>query len=185
MGRALVVHRTLRAVPEVHRQVLTVYCDGSITGSHWAKKGQKHTLPHAWAGWVAYDSDGNHVHHHSLDVGENESYSANVAEYFAVRSALHWVSKNVPHAGVHVKSDSQLVMRQLSGLYHCHDDKLRVLLVECRRLAALLPFVKYEWIRREQNVEADYMSKALQIWGRVPTWEEVQLRIREDCGVED
>src|SRR4051812_11298866 len=100
---------------------LIVHCDGSITGSHWAKKGQKHTLPHAWAGWVAYDAKGNHVHHHSLDVGENPVYSANVAEYFAVRSALYWMTKHNPLDGARVKSDSQLVMRQLGGQYNCHD----------------------------------------------------------------
>lgn len=142
--------------------MLKVYCDGSITGSHWAKKGHKDTLPHAWSGWVAQSPVGDYVHHKSLDLGEHPLHSANVGEYMAVRSALFWLTKNRPLDAARIYSDSQLVMRQLSGMYVCHNERLQVLKQECERLASKLPCVSYEWIPRERNQIADLLSKALQ-----------------------
>ncbi len=154
--------------------MIQAYCDGSITGSHWAKKGQEDTLPHAWCGWWVRDKSGHVLQWKSLDLGEAEYMSANIAEYWAVRSALRWIGKSIwKHQDVEVLSDSQLIIRQLSGKYNCYEPKLVRLRDECRRLAGYLGAVKYTWIRREQNKEADVLSKALQIWGRQPTWEEV------------
>lgn len=160
--------------------MLKVYCDGSITGSHWAPKGQKDTLPHCWSGWVVKDAQDRHLHHHSLDLGEHPLNSANVAEYVAVRSALLWVVRNHPLDAVRVYSDSQLVMRQLSGAYACHNERLAILKKSCEALAARLPSVTYTWIPREENQEADMMSKALQVWGYVPPWEVVLQEIYDE-----
>ncbi len=157
--------------------MLNVWCDGSITGSHWAKKGNKDSLPHAWSGWVAKKLDGEYVHHHSLDLGEGTLMSANVAEYMAVRSALRWLALNHRGHAIHIMSDSQLVMRQLTGEYNCHNEHLQKFRANVLVLAALFPQVTYEWIRREKNREADVLSKGFQIWGRIPTWDEVQAMV--------
>jgi ribonuclease HI len=155
--------------------MVNVWADGSITGSHWAKKGLKDTLPHLWCGWVAKTVEGHVVHHHSVDMGEWPAGSANIAEYMAVRSALFWLAGNGHRKeAITVHSDSQIVMFQLSGKYQTHTPTLLKWRDHVRALAALFPRVTYQWLRREENVEADVLSKGHQLWGRVPTWEEVQ-----------
>jgi ribonuclease HI len=155
--------------------VLEVFCDGSITGSHWAKADNKDSLPHAWCGWWVRNEGGNvAIHWSSIDLGEAKYMSANVAEYMAVRAALRWiVGSPWSRAVVKIHSDSQTVINQLTGHYNCYDEKLKLLRDSCLKLAQLLPYVKYKWIRREENREADVLSKALQIWQRQPTWGEV------------
>jgi ribonuclease HI len=157
--------------------MLNIWCDGSITGSHWAPKGQKHTLPHLWCGWVAKTPDRQVVKHHSVDMGEWPGGSANVAEYMAVRSALRWLAGNHRAHALTVHSDSQIVMNQLAGRCQTHNATLLKWRDHVRVLAALFPHVTYKWIPREQNKEADVLSKGFQIWGRVPTWSEVDSHL--------
>lgn len=155
--------------------MIEVFCDGSITGSHWGKKGQKDTLAHAWSGWYARDAGGHVLHWKSSDLGEGLYMSANVAEYHAVGSALAWIRKSVwKKTAVEINSDSQVIIRQLQRKYECYDPQLLKLRNGCHAIAnALEGGVTYRWIRREQNKEADVLSKALQTWGRQPTWDEV------------
>lgn len=158
--------------------MLNVFCDGSITGSHWGKKGHKDGPPHLWCGWVAKSTDGAIVHHHSLDMGEWPGGSANIAEYMAVRSALRWLAANHRGQAITVHSDSQIVMYQLSGKYNCHNPILLKWRDHVRVLAGLFPRVTYTWIPREQNTEADVLSKGFQLFGRIPTWEEVEAYLK-------
>jgi ribonuclease HI len=110
----------------------------------------------------------------SIDLGEGDYMSANVAEYFAVRSALNWLHKSVwKNQVIEVLSDSQVVIRQLDHKYNCYEPKLIVLRDQCLKIAQSFPRVKWTWIRREQNKQADVLSKALQVWGRQATWDEV------------
>ncbi len=157
--------------------MIEVFCDGSITGSHWAKADNKDSLAHAWSGWWARDAtSGGHVLHWlSVDLGEGPYMSANVAEYYAVGSALTWLYKSVwNRQAVLINSDSQVIIRQLQRKYQCYDPQLLKLRNGCHTLANRLPGgVTYKWIRREQNKEADVLSKALQTWGRQPSWDEV------------
>ena len=147
---------------------ILVYCDGSITGSHWAKKADKNSPAVGWSGWVVCQEDRTVIHHHSLHLGSLPEMSANVAEYMAVRSALHWLSKEFVTRPIHVHSDSQLVMRQLSGVYQVHNELLQKMHAHVSKLASLFPRVTYTWIPREQNTYADHMSKALQNGGAIP-----------------
>jgi len=157
--------------------VIQAFCDGSITGGHWAKADNRDSLPHAWSGWWVRDKNGHVLQWRSVDLGEGDYMSANVAEYFAVRSALNWIKRSVwKNQEIEVLSDSQTVIRQLEGRYNCYDQKLMLLRDDVRSLAQWMN-VRYTWIRREQNREADVLSKALQIWGRQPTWEEVEARL--------
>jgi ribonuclease HI len=155
--------------------MISVWCDGSITGGHWGKKKGPKTTAHCYSGWVAKDESGTPVHYICFDLGEKEDYSANVAEYFAVRSALWWLGTHgYQNQAIFVHSDSQLVMSQLSGTYNTYDARLIIMRDAVRWLAGKFPSVTYKWIPREENVEADVLSKGTQIWGRVPTWDEVQ-----------
>jgi ribonuclease HI len=155
--------------------VLRVFCDGSIVGGHWGKKTGPKTTPRIYAGWYAQAEDGSLVNHHCWYMGSFETASANVAEYGAVRSALYWLKSNgYSNQALLVHSDSQLVMCQLSGAYNTHEPRLVLLRDHVRELAKTFPRVTYKWIRREENQTADVLSKALQLWDHVPTWDKVQ-----------
>jgi ribonuclease HI len=160
--------------------MIQVFCDGSITGGAWGKKDAKASLPHAWSGWWAKDEHGKVLQWRSLDLGEAEYMSANVAEYFAVRSALTWLYGSIwKHHQIEVLSDSQVVIYQLTGKQNCYHPKLMVLRDTCRRVAGHMN-VRFVWTRRENNREADVLSKALQIWGRqAQNWEEVLAYLRK------
>lgn len=147
---------------------LKIYCDGSISGGAWSSK--KDPKPaECWAGWVIYKSDGTWLAHHSVAYGQIPDGSANFSEYGAVCSALMYLIRNkLTSEPLIVHSDSQLVMRQLSGEYSTHNPRLLKLRDFCRGLAKKFPAVEYVWIRREQNKMADALSRCLQPkWGGV------------------
>jgi ribonuclease HI len=158
--------------------MLSVWCDGSVTGGPWGKKGNTDPV-HSWAGWFVKDQEGRVLHHHSLDLGTGPGRSGNFSEYLAVRSALFWLRSNgYTKEELLIHSDSQLVQRQLSGQYNVHDPRLLQLRDHVRELAKAFPQVTYQWVRREENREADLLSKALQTWKRLPTWEELQEELQ-------
>lgn len=81
----------------------------------------------------------------------------NVAEYSAVIRALE-TAHSLGEREVHVKSDSQLVIRQLNNEYKVKDPGLRELK---RRIDALRIGLEahFEHIPREKNTVADKLSK--------------------------
>jgi ribonuclease HI len=84
----------------------------------------------------------------------------NVAEYRALILAL----KRADELGcrrVDVKMDSELVVRQLNGLYKVKDEKMKPLHAEARRLMAKFEESTVEHIRREQNKPADKLVNAV------------------------
>ncbi len=81
----------------------------------------------------------------------------NVAEYAACIAALEWARAH--HAGsVHIYSDSQLLVRQLEGVYKVRHEGLKSLHARCRRLMGELPLVRVSHVPREQNREADALA---------------------------
>ncbi len=81
----------------------------------------------------------------------------NVAEYSAVIRALETVH-NLGEMEVHIKSDSQLLVRQLNKDYKVRDGELITLNKKVEKLCAGLK-VTFEHIPREHNDEADKLSK--------------------------
>jgi ribonuclease HI len=81
----------------------------------------------------------------------------NIAEYTAVIRALEYAKKS-GESEVHLRSDSQLIVRQLNGDYKTKDPKLKPLK---RKIDLLLKDMNviFEHIPREQNKEADELSK--------------------------
>lgn len=86
----------------------------------------------------------------------------NFAEYTAVIEALTWLSQNFKGEPIKFYLDSQLVVRQLTGLYKVKNPKIRELVFKIRQQEANLGPVSYSHIQREQNQEADRLvNKAL------------------------
>jgi len=80
----------------------------------------------------------------------------NVAEYLALLEALqHAVT--VKARALLVYSDSEIVVKQMTGLYACRSPRLYSLNWTCRKLARSLDF-SIAHIRREENLEANELA---------------------------
>ena len=81
----------------------------------------------------------------------------NVAEYAALMEALQYaVSRNARK--LHVYSDSQVVVRQMTGEYTCRSPRLYSLHWTCQKLARSLKF-SISHVKREFNVEANRLAQ--------------------------
>jgi probable phosphoglycerate mutase len=81
----------------------------------------------------------------------------NVAEYRGLLAALTWAIA----AGIgrlHVRSDSELLVKQMRGEYRVKNEGLRPLWEEARRLVRQIGDVRFEHVRRELNANADRLA---------------------------
>jgi ribonuclease HI len=80
----------------------------------------------------------------------------NVAEYVALLEALqHAIAVNA--RALRVFSDSQIVVKQMTGEYACRSPRLYSLNWTCRKLARAINF-SIEYIAREENHEANELA---------------------------
>ena len=82
----------------------------------------------------------------------------NVAEYVALLEALQ-CALVLKAKKLHVYSDSQVVVRQMTGEYICRSPRLYSLHWICRKLARSLQF-SISHIRREHNAEANRLASS-------------------------
>ncbi len=86
-------------------------------------------------------------------IGRQDS---NVAEYVALMEALqHALSVNASR--LHVYSDSDVVVKQMTGVYKCRSPRLYSLNWTCRKLARSLQF-SISHVPRGQNTEANTLA---------------------------
>jgi len=78
----------------------------------------------------------------------------NVAEYQAVLAALE-KALQLGATDLTVRSDSELLVRQMNGQYRVKQPHLQVLHLRASRLTARFHSVKFEHVGRENNREAD------------------------------
>jgi ribonuclease HI len=115
-------------------------------------------------------SNGKTIHSDYGVAGEpfSKDSTNNVAEYTALAKALEWlVARNLASGKVEVKSDSQLVVNQLSGNYKVEAKRIIPLYRQVLLLKAKFPHIEIMWVPREKNREADRLTniaynKALQ-----------------------
>jgi probable phosphoglycerate mutase len=81
----------------------------------------------------------------------------NVAEYNGLLAALQWAIDH-GHRSVHIKADSELLVKQMRGEYKVKHPGLQPLFVRARLLVMQLDRVGFEHVRREYNKEADRLS---------------------------
>jgi ribonuclease HI len=81
----------------------------------------------------------------------------NVAEYNGLLAALAWA---VDHGlqSLHIRSDSELLVKQLRGQYRVKNPGLQPLYQDARALTARIGRVTFEHVRRELNTEADRLA---------------------------
>lgn len=126
-------------------RVLVVETDGGSRGNPG----------HAGYGALVRDPDTGKI------LAERAEYlgkaSNNVAEYSGLVAGLKMAHEIDPTAWILVKMDSKLVVEQMSGRWKIKHEDMRALAGEARR--AVDPRrVKYEWIPRAQNKDADRLS---------------------------
>jgi ribonuclease HI len=99
-------------------------------------------------------ADGNLLDelHGALGIATN-----NVAEYNGLLAALQWAVDRGERR-LHVRADSELLVKQMRGEYKVKNAGLQPLYVRARLLAAQLDGVTFEHVRREFNKEADRLS---------------------------
>jgi ribonuclease HI len=82
----------------------------------------------------------------------------NVAEYLALMEALQCALR-LRAKRLHVYSDSQIVVKQMTGQYTCRSPRLYSLNWVCRKLARSLGF-SISHVSRERNAEANRLAGA-------------------------
>lgn len=82
----------------------------------------------------------------------------NVAEYLALLEALQCAVLLKARA-LHVYSDSEVVVKQMTGVYACRSPRLYSLNWTCRKLARSLKF-SISHVRRELNAEANRLANS-------------------------
>lgn len=98
-------------------------------------------------------------------VGNQETN--NEAEYHGLMLALQLAQKHQA-TFVHVHMDSQLVVRQMQGLYRVKATNLQKLHQQCKELSATLPNVTFSHVAREENAVADRLAnKAIDEYNNV------------------
>ena len=81
----------------------------------------------------------------------------NVAEYEGLLAALRWALAH-GHRRVRVRSDSELLVKQMRGEYRVKHPGLQPLHAQARLLAHRLDAVRFEHVRRAQNAHADRLA---------------------------
>lgn len=123
---------------------MIVYTDGACSGN-----------PGPMGIGVVIFNDGQEIFKISKNIGEGTN---NIAEYSAV---IEGVKKAIDLGakGILVRSDSQLLVRQLNGQYRIKEPHLRELKRDLENLLAEEFEVNFEYIPREENKIADKLSK--------------------------
>jgi len=81
----------------------------------------------------------------------------NVAEYHGLLAALRWaVSQGI--GSLHVRADSELLVKQMTGDYRVKNPTLRPLFEQAATLARAIGRVRFEHVRRERNADADRLA---------------------------
>ena len=92
----------------------------------------------------------------------------NVAEYRALIAGLHEASaRGIKH--LRVRTDSELVCRQLNGQYRVKSDNIRQFYEWARRLMQRFESVEIQHVPRDENAEADQLAS------------DAASRTEEDC----
>ncbi len=131
-------------------RTISIFCDGLCEPKN----------PGGYACWafVALTSDGRILANDYGCIGHGPSMTNNVAEYRAVLNALNYAAAQGWHDNLLIRTDSQLVIKQIVGEWACNSAALRPLCRQAQVLGLQLGAL-FEWIPRTQNAQADALSR--------------------------
>lgn len=104
--------------------------------------------------------DQRDVYTEAAYIGEGEGQTNNTAEYWAVIRALTWSWKQrCFEQAIEIRSDSQLVIRQLRGEWAVKSPS--VIPFYERAMRGMHPFtaLSLRWVPREENARADALTR--------------------------
>ena len=132
----------------MQRNKLEIFIDGACRGN-----------PGDAAIGVVIIRDGEKIKEISRYIGRATN---NIAEYSALICALQEV-KGMEFNSVKIYTDSELVFRQVTGVYKVRDEKLTKLFIKVRDLVKGLKHIEIQHVRREKNKEADNLASRVLI----------------------
>jgi ribonuclease HI len=125
------------------RGEITIHSDGGSRGNPG---------PAAY-GFTVQDKDNTLLYEEGKYIGVTTN---NVAEYSGVLNALEWIHAHAEPEKVLVILDSELVVRQLSGIYKVKNENLRGYVLSIKSLEQKIAVpVSYASVPRAQNKDAD------------------------------
>jgi ribonuclease HI len=105
-------------------------------------------------GVVAFTPDGTELFHHSQYIGETTN---NVAEYTALIEGLKLSLQHKINT-IRIASDSELIVRQIHGLYQVKTPHLKKLYNHVLQLMEKFEQVEIFHVPREKNTKADSLA---------------------------
>jgi ribonuclease HI len=127
--------------------MLTAFTDGAARG----KNGQG---PASSAFWVVNKMDGSALVEQYRKIGVATN---NVAEFTALIMFLEWAVKRGSQK-VEIFSDSELMVRQINGIYAVRNEGIRPLFEKATYLLEKIPEWYLNWVPRDQNSHADKLA---------------------------
>lgn len=103
---------------------------------------------------VLRDPDGKKILELAKNIGRETN---NVAEYFALLAALDYATLH-GIAALRIRSDSELLVRQMQGVYKVKSPDLKPLQERAAKLSRQLQYFAIEHVRRELNKDADALA---------------------------
>jgi ribonuclease HI len=126
------------------RALYTIHVDGASRGNPGP----------AGAGGVVVDAEGTVVGEFSRYLGRQTN---NYAEYAALWLALA-MALGLGMRRVEVFADSDLMVRQVNGVWKAKHPRMQAALAEVRKLVPKFEFFSIRHVRREYNSEADRLA---------------------------
>ena len=131
--------------------MIVVYCDGLCE--------PRNPGGVATYGFVLYKNSVK-IHEGYGVEGEGTGMSNNLAEYAALCKALEYLrTNNLVDEEIVVRADSRLLIRQMAGEWKVHRGLYLSKHNEARCIQASFSNIRFEWIPRERNIEADALSR--------------------------
>jgi ribonuclease HI len=116
---------------------------------------------------VIRDASGKIVLELAKNIGRETN---NVAEYFALLAALDYATTHGIHS-LRIRSDSELLVRQMQGRYKVKSADLKPLYERASKMARQLGYFQIEHVRRELNRDADALANVALDQAGVPKFE--------------
>jgi ribonuclease HI len=123
--------------------LITAYIDGGARGNPG---------PAGYGVYIQLPDGSVEELHGGLGIATN-----NVAEYNGLLAALEWTIHH-GHRKLHIRADSELLVKQMRGEYKVKNPGLQPLAARARAMVSQLDQVRFEHVRREHNKEADRLS---------------------------
>ncbi len=121
---------------------------------------------------IIHDAAGREVYRLGKAIGRNTN---NVAEYHGLIAALDYAATHGIRR-LRIRSDSELLVRQMQGLYKVKSPDLKPLHERAQKLARGLEYFAIEHVRRELNSDADALAnEALDGSNVAPAFRRAQL----------